>query len=474
LNNKEEKEVDGQDKQSVSEKQSSPLRGIRLPGKGESKGVRSQVFLAASYLATGFSVLTKGPIGFFPVPVFLLFEWILFRSSVPASLSSSIFLFFRSCILKHGLLSLISIAIAAPWYLYSFSVQEHAASSFFFYENLFRFFQGMEGHTGPMFYYVIIIFLGLFPWSFFLIPYFKKEWFRTLDPKTLLFSLWTASVFVFFSFSVFKLPHYMMIALPSLACLLGKFWEEQISEEANLKVRATSLGGVTRTFRFALLWTLTLSILLIAALISLYFIRPQYASIKLIFPFVLFAGVVIIAYLQLCPMVVIPAEAGIQRFWFYLKTRLWIPAFAGMTSKKESSVFNSFMTLNFGILTLFVTFALLGLPWIERHRVTKDIALAIKNIQDPNTRVVSYHFSEPSLYIYSGKLFPDMGSVPLDSILSQPEPTAVVITKAELEQSAVESSYIIIAQKQGFAENRGEITLLLIKNVVVIQEPRLR
>ncbi|MGH2360156.1 MAG: glycosyltransferase family 39 protein, partial [bacterium] len=106
-------------------------------------------WIAGSYLAIGLAVLSKGPIGFFPAPIFLMFEWMRGNSRSPSSRLQSL--------LKHVGLSFLAVAVAAPWFMYSFRVQEQASSSFFLYDNVARFLRGMEGHTGPMLYYVLIL-----------------------------------------------------------------------------------------------------------------------------------------------------------------------------------------------------------------------------------------------------------------------------------------------------------------------------
>lgn len=196
---------------------------------------RSYLFLA--YLSIGLAVLAKGPIGFFPAAVFVLYEWAGGKFT-----------------LKHAAFWLVSCAVAAPWFLYSFAHARAETSTFFLYDNLSRIFQSFEGHGGPMFYYVIVLFLGVLPWTFLLISALKKDWLRRsarkepLSGGDILLALWALSLFILFSLSATKLPHYMFPVLPALAILAGKF----ISEDPQREKSAFKICGGTLIFFLAL------------------------------------------------------------------------------------------------------------------------------------------------------------------------------------------------------------------------------
>src|SRR5581483_3358339 len=93
--------------------------------------------LALCYAAMGLAVLTKGPFGMFPVGLFILFEWFQSRNAAR---------WLKESVVRHAAHALISVAIAAPWFLYTFSNQRGATTNFFLVENLLRFLRGSEGH----------------------------------------------------------------------------------------------------------------------------------------------------------------------------------------------------------------------------------------------------------------------------------------------------------------------------------------
>lgn len=370
---------------------------------------------ALCYGSIGLGILSKGPIALFPMPVFFIYEWLHRENSNQLS-------YFRK-ILRHFLFLTLALLIACPWFLYSFSVQKDATKTFFLYENLHRFLKGSEGHTGPMIYYLPILLFGFFPWSFFLFPYVRKEWNAKssrglkLESRTLLLSVWILFIFTFFSFSAHKLPHYMLPLLPPLACLTGKFWDDQIFTTPT-------------SFRFPFLATIAFSFCLALAPAAFYFFRPHYASSKLMLPFLLFFSSLLTAF-----------------------------AFA---NKKEWG--KSFGTICIGSIILFVSFSILSLPAIEEHRVMKPIGIAIKKNVPQDADLIGYQVSEPSLFIYSGRLFKSIENTPLESLLAQTKPLYVVIKESALMKSSVQPSYKVVERKEGFAENGGEMTLLLITN----------
>ncbi|OGR86602.1 MAG: hypothetical protein A3A86_07255 [Elusimicrobia bacterium RIFCSPLOWO2_01_FULL_60_11] len=194
--------------------------------------------LLPAYLSIGLAVLAKGPIGFFPAAVFALYEWS--RGKFP---------------FKHAAWGLGSAALAAPWFLYSFSHARAETSTFFLYDNLARLFQSFEGHDGPAFYYVIVLALGVLPWTFLLASALKKNWLlrsarkEPLSGADLLLALWALSIFILFSMSATKLPHYMFPVLPALACLVGKY----VSEDPQREKNAWKICGGTLIFFLALI-----------------------------------------------------------------------------------------------------------------------------------------------------------------------------------------------------------------------------
>lgn len=80
----------------------------------------------------------------------------------------------------------------------------------------------MEGHKGGIYYYILIVFLIILPYSTLLIrilPRLRDVREKQLD---LFLWLWFFVVLVFFSLSGTKLPHYVLHGCTPLFILMAK------------------------------------------------------------------------------------------------------------------------------------------------------------------------------------------------------------------------------------------------------------
>jgi 4-amino-4-deoxy-L-arabinose transferase-like glycosyltransferase len=65
------------------------------------------------------------------------------------------------------------------------------------------------------------------PWA--VIRSFRRDWEAPVDRLWLLFALWVVLVIGFFTVSPFKLPHYALPAIPALALLVARLWEDTMT-----------------------------------------------------------------------------------------------------------------------------------------------------------------------------------------------------------------------------------------------------
>jgi 4-amino-4-deoxy-L-arabinose transferase-like glycosyltransferase len=80
----------------------------------------------------------------------------------------------------------------------------------------------MYGHTRPLYFYGPVFLMMTFPWTFLLIPAFR----RRLEPKDQVLIWWAVVPLVFFSFSGSKLPGYILPIVPPLAIFCAKeLWQ---------------------------------------------------------------------------------------------------------------------------------------------------------------------------------------------------------------------------------------------------------
>ncbi len=169
-------------------------------------------------VACGFGVLTKGPVALvLCVPPLFAIQWI----------SNDI----RALRLSHwAAFGALTVLMSAPWFVAVAGVNPDFVNHFFLKHNLSRFTSAFN-HVQPFWFYVPIVFAGMFPASM-LLPtlgvflFGRSEAYRQHRSKDLGF-LVVAAIWVvgFFSLSSSKLPTYILPALPLLALLLGSMIE---------------------------------------------------------------------------------------------------------------------------------------------------------------------------------------------------------------------------------------------------------
>ncbi|HEY1372517.1 MAG TPA: glycosyltransferase family 39 protein [Candidatus Binatia bacterium] len=365
-------------------------------------------FLLLAYSAMALGFLSKGPIALFPAAIFLMHSWLTRKRALPA--------------LRYLWLVGLTLVLAAPWFAYALYTQEESMAKFFLFENLHRFASVIEGHRGNAMYYVPVLLLGVFPWSFFLIFALVSEW-KSLgerlrhDPAVSLFLLWIVIPFAALSLSATKLPHYLLIVFPALACLAGKFLHE-----AGSRGRSSLNAPLVATASF--------TVLIVQLLVVAHFAAPRYAPAAALYPFCLLSVLLLIAVV------------------FALRGRARHAAFLSCAG---AALFCA------GLFAM-------SLPWVESLRVMRPIALAAKSAAEHGGEVYRFGVSEPSLSFYSGRYIPSVNEERLDDILRRRVPTYVVVNESKLKKAAPRAAYKIIAKKEGFAESRGPMTLLLIGN----------
>jgi hypothetical protein len=158
--------------------------------------------------AAGLSILAKGPVGFGLIGAQWLLSFGLLRKQG-----------FRARWMIVALL--VALGVAAPWYA---AIWLRYGSRFFnefiVHQNLSRLAGGDTAHavTQPvlyLIYYVLIIAIGLFPFSMFTPG--RGE----VSPANAYLRRWCWLVFGLFTLSKTKLPHYILPMLPALALVIA-------------------------------------------------------------------------------------------------------------------------------------------------------------------------------------------------------------------------------------------------------------
>jgi 4-amino-4-deoxy-L-arabinose transferase-like glycosyltransferase len=173
-------------------------------------GSKQALYLA--FAAAGFGMLTKGPIAVI-IPFAVTFLFSLHERTLKT--------WIRMICNPAGII--LFFCIALPWYLLEYRDQGMAfIEGFFFKHNISRFSSSFEGHSGSLLYYVPVTILGLMPFTglFFTVLFNLKTLLSDRVNRFLL--IWFTFVFLFFSLSGTKLPHYMIYGYTPLFILMAR------------------------------------------------------------------------------------------------------------------------------------------------------------------------------------------------------------------------------------------------------------
>lgn len=176
------------------------------------KGRHLYLFMICNALA----FLTKGPVTLFISGVAVL--------TIAAYRRDALF------ILKvlRPLSLLVFLAMVLPWFALSYhKVGMLMIEDFFFKHNIGRFSQPMEGHGGSYFYYFVVLLVGFLPFSFSHLYGLYRSFRAKADLAGTVCLVWFASVFLLFTFSATKLPHYLMLGFFPLVIVSAGYFSRR-------------------------------------------------------------------------------------------------------------------------------------------------------------------------------------------------------------------------------------------------------
>jgi 4-amino-4-deoxy-L-arabinose transferase-like glycosyltransferase len=168
-------------------------------------------WLYATHAAIGLGLLAKGPVAILvPFASTLIFCW----------LRRDLRTWARAVFDWRALVLLVAIAL--PWYAAILMKEGRGfIEGFLVKHNIGRFSGPVSGHSGSLFYYFPALVLLSLPFTALVVLVamrIRAVWRDELQTYLL---LWFAFVFVFFSFSGTKLPHYMLYGYTGLAILMA-------------------------------------------------------------------------------------------------------------------------------------------------------------------------------------------------------------------------------------------------------------
>ncbi len=359
------------------------------------------ISLVLFYIALGFAVLAKGPIGIL-LPGMIIGLFLLLRGRLD---------FLKEMAIGWGVL--IFLLVAAPWYVLISIRNADYVSYFILKQNLGNFLSKAQArHPQPFYYYVPVFLGGMLPWSFFLPiacfrPLYKRV--KQVNDGVLFLLVWFIVIFMFFSAANSKLGTYILPAFPAAALLIGRVWHEMISSPT---------AGLRRSI------TWSFAPLLILFLAGTVFITLKHPVIhKMLFQY----GITLYDLIGL--WAVITGIFIITSFLYIF--RHYRAAFTALAS-----------TFVIGILIVLVAY----IPKIDPFRSTKTLAQKMDKILPPREDIVFFRTLRDSALFYTNRRATVLQSEQqLLDYLASGNKALCVIEKEQYDQveRVAKSSYVL-------------------------------
>ena len=174
------------------------------------------------YVLIALAVLTKGPLA-------------LVLCGLPFLIAIALSAGLRRRLLGlHWVLGLLLVcAIAAPWFIIMYlRFGDAFIAGYVFDENLSLYAASRFGQQPSAWFYIRILAVGLLPWTGLVVGRAVDDvralWTRGRRPDLLgsLLWAWTAAIVGFFTFSTFKLDHYVFPVAPAFCLLCARAWSD--------------------------------------------------------------------------------------------------------------------------------------------------------------------------------------------------------------------------------------------------------
>lgn len=341
------------------------------------------------YIGMALATLTKGPVGF-AVPLIaaaLYLTWTrrwqhYWQNGVPLA-GMALF-----------------VLLAAPWYAAMFLVHGEAYAAGAKAHTIGRFLSPMEGHHGTIFFYFPVLLLGFFPWSALLpVPLYQtfKHWREArgerqeaaIHPNSspsplapglsssleleLFAALWVIGVFVFFTASSTRLPHYIGPLFPAAALLTASYWSRCLQDPT------------TKGIRGSIHLMMGLGYLLAIAFACLPTLYTNYAS-KMVreFPLAGQVGIGIAPYLATAVLLLGMALVG----------------YLGLNDERRGGAFWAAGATLAGLVLIVIVIAT---PHINRYVIAppQELAYAAGLNLNPQDQFIAYGVTRPSSVFYA-------------------------------------------------------------------------
>jgi 4-amino-4-deoxy-L-arabinose transferase-like glycosyltransferase len=281
----------------------------------------------------------------------------------------------------------------------------------------------MEGHSGPIFYYIIAVLVGFFPWSCFAGSMCAGWWQRVKAGgqermSALFVACWAGAYLGFFSLASTKLPSYVLPAYPALALIAGAFVKGMLAGRFDAR---RYLARVS----FACLAIVGLGLVIGAAAAVPRYLPGEWALIGV--------GVA-------------PLAAGLASLWLLQKNRL-------------PSALGSFAT---GAVLLAVGVLGFGAARIDQHQIGRPLMAQLRAKGNAGSSIAAFRVLEPSWVYYAGQTISPLETPEqLAAFLRVEQSPYVITTAAHLETlpGGLPAGVTVLARRPQFLRP-GELVIV--------------
>ncbi len=240
--------------------------------RGYQNTQRRKINLCLFFLFSALAVLTKGPLGVL-IPIFTIVPFLAFSKDLK---------FLKEIPWFWG--GLFFVLVAIPWYALAALKHKEFLQSFFYYENIQRFFIAEHRSANRWYFYPFVLLGSTFPWSIlFPLIFAAKE--NLFKKERLFLKCWFWVPLIFFTAAQSKLSSYILPIYPALSLILARsinLIEEGNSGEVRLKI-----GRIIST---------VLALIFLSAFgISLFWLKinfPQFLRAYLLLVTFVFTGII--------------------------------------------------------------------------------------------------------------------------------------------------------------------------------------
>lgn len=412
----------------------------------------------AVYGAMGMAVLAKGPVGVvLPGGIIGLFLLCRTQQNAPTTSKDLVETKWHRRALQQitqtlavrrivgvarSLRPLTAIAVVAlvalPWYVtVGIKTDGEWLIGFLGKHNVARFTGAMEGHSGPIFYYLIAVLIGFFPWSC-LMPIGIYRLVRRLALGTTnsdrsadtFLACWAGLYLGFFSLASTKLPSYVLPCYPALALLTGKLIDEWVRSPSQVP--------------------------------KLWFRMALYTPALV--------GAVLVVALPIMASYILPGEQWLGALGVSLILgTIALVRFANRSAADTNGIASPFaarVPAAFAVMAVFFTTSLVAVAAgrISLHTTSPQIVRAAHELAGPNAPLIGFRHNEPTLIFYARSHIPTVyDAEQLYEALAR-TPNACIVTRDEHLgdlAAALESVPDIPLRRPRFLRRHGEIVLAL-------------